>query len=335
VSITVTAPDGTSKTYTVTIARDPLGGNNNLQSLTVSSLTAGLTPSFNPNTTSYTGSVASGVGSVTVTALPQDSGATVSINNQATTSRSVTLNAAGTNTAITIVVTAPNGNPKTYTVTIARDPLGGSNNLQSLTVSSLTAGLTPSFNPNTTSYTGSVASGVGSVTVTALPQDSGATVSINNQATTSRSVTLNAAGTNTAITIVVTAPNGNPKTYTVTVSRMPPNSAELANIQITSHSLTENLCFHSGFVTYPLTPSFNPAGTTYTVDVPSNINICIVMTRTSLNQTVTLNGTPIQHTPPGDPLMLFPFRSSNTALFTIVVTAPDGVTTKTYTIDPF
>jgi hypothetical protein len=33
--------------------------------------------------------------------------------------------------------------------------------------------------------------------------------------------------------------------------------------------------------------------------------------------------------------MLFPFRSSDTPLFTIVVTAPDGVTQKTYTVDPF
>ncbi len=171
--------------------------------MTVSSGT--LAPPFVAGTTSYSVDVASGVGSVTVTAQAQDAGATVSINSQTTTSLSVTLGAAGTNTLVTIVVTAPNLTQKTYTVLVNRAALGGNNNLQSLTVSSV--GLNETFNANTTNYTVNVTSGVGSVTVTAQAQDAGATVSINNQTTTSLSVTLGAAGTNTPVTIVVTAPN--------------------------------------------------------------------------------------------------------------------------------
>lgn len=98
----------------------PPEGNNNLQSLTISPLNApGLTPSFSPTTTNYTAVVASAVSSVTVTALPAGN-ASVVINNQTITSRSVTLNAAGTSTTITIAVTAAGGSPKTYTVTINR-----------------------------------------------------------------------------------------------------------------------------------------------------------------------------------------------------------------------
>ena len=215
ISIVVTAPNGNQKAYTVIVNRAGLAGNTNLQSLTVSPGT--LVPAFIATTTGYTVAAASGVGSVTVTAQAQDAGATVSINGQTTTSRSVSLGAAGSSTLITIVVTAPNGNEKTYLVTVNRAALGGNNNLQSLTVSPGT--LVPAFAAGTLNYTVAVASGVGSVTVTAQAQDSGATVSIDGQTTTSRSVSLGAAGSSTPIPIEVTPPNGNQKTYTVIVNR--------------------------------------------------------------------------------------------------------------------
>ena len=61
-------------------------------------------------------------------------GATVSINGQPTTSQSVALEAPGSSTPISIEVTAPNGNQKTYLVTVNKAALGGDNNLQSLSV---------------------------------------------------------------------------------------------------------------------------------------------------------------------------------------------------------
>ena len=60
------------------------------------------------------------------------------------------------------------------------------------------------------------------ITVTAQAQDAGASVSINDQTTTSLSVPLEPAGTPTLISIDVTAPNGNQKTYTVRVNRAAP-----------------------------------------------------------------------------------------------------------------
>jgi hypothetical protein len=218
IPIEVTAPNGNQKTYLVTVNQAALGGNNNLQSLAVSP--GPLAPPFTANTTSYTVDVANSVTNVTVTARAQDAGATVSINNQTTSSLSIPLGAAGTNTPIQVEVTAPNGSQKTYVVNVNRAALGGNNNLQSLSVSP--GSLAPGFTPNTRSYTVNVADSVDSVTVLAQAQDAGATVSIENQTTTSLSVPLEPAGTTTLVSIDVTAPNGNQKTYTVRVNRAAP-----------------------------------------------------------------------------------------------------------------
>ena len=112
------------------------------------------------------------VNSVTVTARPQNAGATVSINGQATTSRSVSIGAPGSSTPISIVVTAVSGSQNTYIVTVNKTALGGNNNLQSLSVSP--GPLAPTFAAGTTSYTVDVATSVTSVTVTARAQDAGA-----------------------------------------------------------------------------------------------------------------------------------------------------------------
>ena len=320
VTIEVTAPNGSQKTYFVTVHRAALGGNNNLQSLTVtSSPTAGpLTPAFNASTTSYSVDVASGVGSVTVTARAQDAGATVSINGQTTTSRSVTLNAAGQSTLVTIEVTAPNLTQKTYTVLVHRAALGGNNNLQSLTVtSSPTAGpLTPAFNASTTSYSVDVASGVGSVTVTARAQDAGATVSINGQTTTSLLVTLNAAGQSTLVTIEVTAPNLTQKTYTVLVHR----AALGGNNNLQSLTVT------SSPTAGPLTPAFSASRLNYTVNVASGVgSVTVTAQAQDAGATVSING----QTTTNLSLPLGAAGSSTEIL--IEVTAPNG-NPKTYTV---
>ena len=215
----MTAPNSTTKTYTVLVNRAALGGNNNLQSLTVSSGT--LSPVFNTNTTSYTVDVASGVGSVTVAAQAQDAGASVSINGSITTSLLVTLGAAGTSTPVTVIVTAPNSTTKTYTVLVNRAALGGNNNLSALSISA--GALVPAFAASTTSYDVAAPNATASTTVTATVADSAATLTINGLPATSgvasASIPL-AIGAN-AIPVVVTAQNGTPKTYTITITRAP------------------------------------------------------------------------------------------------------------------
>jgi len=313
IPIVVTAPNGSQKTYLVTVNRMALGGNNNLQSLTVSP--GPLVPAFTPSTTSYTVDVASAVTSVTVTATPQDSWATVSINGQTTTSRSIALGAAGSSTSVTIEVDAPNGSQRTYVVTVNRTALGGNNNLQSLTVSPGT--LVPAFAANTTSYTVSVANSVASVTVTARPQDSGATVSINGQPTTSQSVSLGAAGTNTQIDIEVTAPNGNQKGYTVTVNRaafVPSGNNNLSALDVSAGALT---------------PTFDAGTANYTVTAPdTTTDTTVTATVADSTATLTINGS---GTPSGTPSASIPLVGGSNPPISVVVTAESG-TPKTYTI---
>ena len=75
--------------------------------------------------------VSSNVTSVTVTATHQDTTAGMEINGQGTGSgqaREIALGEEGSNTTITIRVTPPNGNAKTYTITVNRASSGDSGN---------------------------------------------------------------------------------------------------------------------------------------------------------------------------------------------------------------
>ena len=316
ISIEVTAPNGSQKTYIVTVNRAALGGNNNLQNLTVSP--GPLSPSFVASTTSYSVSVASTVSSVTLTATLQDTNASMTVNGQGTNSgqaRTITLNGPGSNTPIPIEVTAPNGSQKTYLVTVNRTALGGNNNLQNLTVSP--GSLNPSFSASRLVYTVNVASTVDSVTVTAQPQDSGATVSIDGQPTTSRSVSLEAAGSSTEILIDVMAPNGNQKTYAVTVNR--------AAIVLSGNNNLSDLVISAG----PLDPPFDAGTTSYNVQAPIlTADTTVTATVADLTATLTINGSPATSGVASASIPLTPLVGNP---ISIVVTAENG-TPKSYTV---
>jgi chorismate-pyruvate lyase len=223
INIVVTAPNGNSKPYTIIVERAPLGGNNNLQSLTVSP--GALAPTFNPNTLTYSVDVEDDVTSVTISATKSDPNAVMSGSVQAgagtaTGQATISLGGPGTSKTVSITVTAPNQSSKTYTVTVERAAQAGNNNLQSLVVSP--GSLTPAFTATRQRYTVNVESKVTSVTVTATLQDTNASMEVNGQGTSSgqaREIFLRDEGSSTNITIRVNPPNGNAKTYRVTVNR--------------------------------------------------------------------------------------------------------------------
>ena len=318
INIVVTAQNGSQKLYTIIIERAALGGNNNLSGLTVSPGSLNPNP-FNANRLSYIVDVGSTVTSVSVTPTRQDPNATITMNGTPATSgqgRSITLNGAGSNTFINILVTAQNGTQKTYTVNVNRAALGGNNNLSALSVSPGT--LDPAFSGNTTNYMVDVASTVASITVTPREQDTAANTTVNGQATPSgqgRSIPLNGAGSNTSINIVVTAPNGSPKVYTVNVSR----AALGGNNNLSGLTVSPG----------PLTPTFTAAETNYTVEVGSTVTSISVTPReqdTAANTTV--NG---QATPSGQARTITLNGAGSNTLINIVVTAPNG-SQKPYTI---
>ena len=164
--------------------------------------------------TAYTASTSEATATVTATAT--DDGATVALTvggEAATLGESVALSE-GENA---IAVTVTNGEEtKTYTVTLtytAPEPPDAT--LSALTIGALT--LTPTFDPDTTTY--SVATSDATNKVTATATDDGATVSILNGSTpvTSGNSATWEPGENT-LTITVT--NGTEtKTYTVTVTK--------------------------------------------------------------------------------------------------------------------
>ena len=318
VNIVVSESTTNSRTYTVLLKRAGLTGNNSLENLTVSPGT--LAPTFDPNEQAYTVTVANTIGSVTVTPTLSDPAATMTVNGQATLSaqpRTIALNPAGQSTPITIVVTAQNGTQKSYLVTVSRG-ISNNNNLQSLTISPGT--LSPAFSPGIVAYTVNVASTVASVTVTPRVQDSTATMAVNGQAATSgqaRTITLNGAGSNTFINIVVTAQNGSQKTYTVNVIRAAPS----ANNNLSALSVTPG----------PLVPTFSPANLTYTVDVASTVtSVTVAATKADPNAVMSGSVTAGAGTASGQATILLG-GPGTTRVVLITVTAPSG-SSKTYSI---
>ena len=109
-SDTSTLLENATKTVAVSANNPTLSGNANLKSLVPSKGT--LTPKFDPNKTEYTIAVANSVNSLTLSAVPEHSGAKTSISGK----NALTV---GKNTRV-ITVTAPNGTTKKYTVVITR-----------------------------------------------------------------------------------------------------------------------------------------------------------------------------------------------------------------------
>ncbi len=237
INVIVTAENGNRNTYVVAVDRAPSNDNNlSVLSVRVGSAAQTLSPSpFNRNTTAYRVNVASNVGSVTVSATKADQNAAMAIasatipNGRVTVPAGtrtgqapVTLGVQGSETPVSITVTPQTGTPKTYSLTITR--LSSNTNLSALNVTAGTTvlPLSPPFDSNTVN----VATEITSVTVTATLEDTNATMEINGQGTSSgvasAPITLGVQGSNTNIPIVVIAPNGTRKDYTITVNRAAP-----------------------------------------------------------------------------------------------------------------
>ncbi|MGZ4032954.1 MAG: cadherin-like beta sandwich domain-containing protein, partial [Tumebacillaceae bacterium] len=289
----------------------PLSTNANLSALTLSQGT--LSPAFSSGTTSYTASVANGVTSVQVTPTVADTTATMKVNGVAATSGNpvtVPLNV-GSNT-ITIALTAQDGiTQKTYTVAVTRAQSSNAN-LSGLTLSQGT--LSPAFEAGTTSYTANVANGVTSVQVTPTVADSTATLKVNGATATSGSavnVPLNI-GANT-ISVLVTAQDGTQKTYTITVTRAASANADLSNLTLSQGTLS---------------PAFASGTTSYSANVANEVtNVDVTAMLADSTASVKVNGVAATS---GSAVNVPLNVGANT--ISVLVTAQDGTTQKTYTI---
>ena len=317
ISIVVKAQDGTTmQTYAVTVTRGP-STNANLSTLGQS--VGGLTPAFSSGTLSYTENVSYANATMTLKPVTGDANATIKVNGttvaSGTTTSPIAL-AEGAQTVITTVVTAQDGvTTKTYMLTVTRGPSTDAS-LANLVTSKGT--LSPGFATGTTSYATSVANSVSTITVTPTTTDANAMIKVNGTAVTSGTasgpVTL-AEGNDTSIGIVITAQNGTTtETYTVTVSRGPSTNANLSTL---------------GQSVGGLTPAFASGTTSYTENV-SNGTATITLKPVSgdANAIIKVNGTTVASGTTTAPIAL----AVGSNPISTVVTAQDGVTTKTYTV---
>ena len=308
-----------------------------LSGLTISAGT--LSPTFASDITSYTASVANSVSGVTLTPTASHAGATITVGRTAANSGfpSDTQELFVGANAIDIIVTAEDVfTTKTYTVTVTRAapassvtvkraaPASTDATLSALTIShgALESNLLGQiFSSDITSYTASVANSVSGVTLTPTANHAGATIAVAGttvaSGSPSGSQTLGV-GSNTIITIVVTAQDGSTtKTYTVTVTRAAPSTdATLSGLAISAGTLDPT--FTSGTYIYDVSIPFNIFGSTVT----------LTPTAKDPNATITVAGAPVGsgNVSPGRIL----YAGLNTVRIT--VTAEDGSTRLSYDV---
>jgi hypothetical protein len=292
-----------------------------LASLTVTPGT--LQPGFFSNTTNYTFNAPTSADKVTVTAIPRDNTATVTINNAVTTHLSVPLGAPGSTTTITIALSSSTGTESTYTVTVTR-LLSSDNNLSALSVTQGTLKPSP-FDANTLDYTVDVQTGVPSVTVTATKSDANATMLIGSVTVPAGTnpgqapITLSAPGTTTPVSIEVTAPNGSKKTYNLSIKRLS------GDINLSALSVTANSLAH------PVDLNTPPP---YTVNVATDvISVDVSATKSDPNAVMAIGSVTVPAGTASGSAPNIPLGApgSDTPI-SIIVTAQNGVDSKTYTV---
>ncbi len=299
---------GPSSTFNVVPSSDATLSNLKLSSGTLS-------PVFSPGLTSYTAGAPNSASTITVTATPNNAGATwITTVNGTPASGPAPLNP-GMNT-ISVTVTAADGTTtNAYSVTVTRVP---SENAFLAGVNPSVGHLSPAFTQANTSYTLSVSNSTASITVKPVSTDPNATIKVNGSTTASGTISIPvtlAEGTQTPVSIVVTAPNGNTKkTYTITVTRAPSANAALSSIKLSAGTLK---------------PAYNPANITYSTSI-NNVTSTIAVTPTAIdpNATITVNGSPVA----SGSTFTFNNLGAGDNTLSIAVTAQDGSTKKTYTL---
>jgi gliding motility-associated-like protein len=229
IHVVVTAQDGTTQnTYTVIVNRAQ-STNDNLARIQLNPGLSLSQTSATATTVNYTASARYGISSVTVTPFTGNAGATVTVDGHTVSSGtpSAGIPLAVGPTTITAIVTAQNGKAKkTYIITITRAPSDNAN-LGSIKLNPQLALTKTTTTSTEVDYTASAKNAISSVTVTPIPWDPTATVTVQGKTVTSGTPSGNIPLTvgQTVITTVITAADGTTqKTYVVTVTRAAPSS---------------------------------------------------------------------------------------------------------------
>jgi hypothetical protein len=167
--------------------------------------------------------VAAAVAEVTVSATKSDPNAVLSGDLPDAGQATVTLDGPGTIKIVTIIVTAPNGSSKTYTINVKRAAPSSDDRLSGLTVNP--GSLNPDFSSGIQDYRVDVDDDVDNVTISATKSDPNAVMSafgsvIAPAGTRTGELFVSLRGRRTEVDITVTAQNGvSAETYSLTVVR--------------------------------------------------------------------------------------------------------------------
>lgn len=200
-TISINVAEATTAAPTTTKPKTTASTAANLKSLTVDGFE--LNEKFSGGRTSYSITVPKDTKSIDVSALP--------LNSNCKVTGTGTLNITELPQTFRIICKAPNGETKTYTLTVkaAADPTVV--NLTNLIVSSICE-LTPEFDPSVYEYTAIVPAGTKAVNVDAIIDEvtyEGATVKVVGAD--------DLAASNNTVTITVTAKDGTETTYTINI----------------------------------------------------------------------------------------------------------------------
>ena len=312
IPVVVTSQSGAARTVTITVTTTPCNPGNSLSSLTTDPTGTWNTP-FASGTYAYTVTEAWGTESVDIAATASVGTSSITINGVAGLTRTIALGAQGSTTAVTIAVTSQCGVTQNYTLELVRGSCNANNNLSSLTTSG--GSWNTPFVSGTLSYDVTVLSTVGSIDVTASA-DPTASVAINGTPGATRTISLGAKGTTTTVNVVVTNQCGTAKTYTLSVIRPFNNDANLTGIGLSPDGTWDQV--------------FSSSVLSYHVDVATGTtSVNVVASLSDINASATINGTP------GTTRTIALGGNGSTTTITIEVTAENGSTTKTYTVNVF
>lgn len=218
VTTTVTAQNGTTtKTYIVNIIRAQ-SGNADLVGLVPSAGT--LDPAFSPSIATYSLTVPTDTSSLQLTPTSADPTATIAVNGATVPSGSASaaLPLGIGATTLTVVVTAQNGTTRSYTVNVTRAASADAT-LASLVPS--VGSLDPAFDKETLSYSLNVENTVESISFAPTVSELSARVTVagGSVASGNSSAPIGLAIGSNTVSIVVTAPSGANRSYTVVVNR--------------------------------------------------------------------------------------------------------------------
>ena len=253
---------------TITIGTPVIKDSNNyLSSLSVTGYT--ISPAFNKNTTSYSLTVPNDVSSVTVNATKESAKATLT----GTGNKNLSVGANN----ISVVVTAENGNKRTYTITVTRQSAiqkSSDNSLKDLSVPGYT--LSPAFSKDNLDYTLKVPNDATKIDVKAITNNEKSSVKVvgNTDLKVGENV----------VTVEVTAEDGSKKTYKITVTR----EEEKKNEPVLDSDATLSKLNVGGYI---LSPAFNKNKFSYSITVPSNVdNLTVQAIASSSKAKVTISG---------------------------------------------